>query len=195
MAHLRQNTFRLTGMDYSQNLLDIAHRQLGPSARLVRGDMRALPFDCVFDALTNFFTSFGYFLPEQENCRVLAEIARVLRPGGRFLLDYMNEKQVRASLRPYTERSQEGLVIIEERWIDDCSHRVNKKISVKQGTQTIHEGFESVRLYAPEELLALLRHNGLEIQEVFGNYDGAAFEPDQPRMIVVGSKDTDAQPA
>ena len=49
----------MTGLDYSRELLAAARDALGPEAALVRGDMRALPFDGVFDAVTGFFTSFG----------------------------------------------------------------------------------------------------------------------------------------
>ena len=61
-----------------------------------------LPFGSgSFDGLVNFFTSFGYFATEDENLQVVREMARVLRPGGVFLFDYLNvdrelDKLVRA---------------------------------------------------------------------------------------------------
>ena len=55
--------------------------------------MRRLPFrDGAFEAVANLFTSFGYFFDEAQNRRVLGEIARVLRPGGAFLLDLMGRR-------------------------------------------------------------------------------------------------------
>ena len=75
------------GLDYSAPLLDLARRR-DRHLFLVRGDMRSLPFsDGSFAAVVNFFTSFGYFLRESENVSVVAEIERVLRPGGAFLCD------------------------------------------------------------------------------------------------------------
>lgn len=59
MGHLLRRTPHVTGLDYSRELLAAARDTLGPEAALVRGDMRALPFDGVFDAVTSFFTSFG----------------------------------------------------------------------------------------------------------------------------------------
>jgi ubiquinone/menaquinone biosynthesis C-methylase UbiE len=44
--------------------------------------MRELPWeDEVFDAVINIWSAFGYFDTQAEDERVLAEIARVLRPG------------------------------------------------------------------------------------------------------------------
>jgi ubiquinone/menaquinone biosynthesis C-methylase UbiE len=83
--HCRQ---RVTGIDFSRGMLDMAVQRtahaLG-SARLefVRGDVLAMPFAPVFDLAVSF-GAFGHILPRDEP-RFVAEIARVLRPGGRFV--------------------------------------------------------------------------------------------------------------
>src|SRR5690606_28759768 len=70
MFHLLKHTPRVFGLDYSPALLAIARKQLAGAGLLLRGDMRAIPFEWVFDALSNFFTSFGYFTYEEENLAV-----------------------------------------------------------------------------------------------------------------------------
>ena len=80
--------FRVVGVDRSEALLEEARRRAdgerGPE--LVRADYRELPFkDESFDAAVNLFTSLGY-LGDEEDVRVLAEIRRVLKPGGRLVL-------------------------------------------------------------------------------------------------------------
>ena len=88
------------GLDYSAPLLHLARRR-DPRLGLVRGEMRALPFpDGTFAAVVNFFTSFGYFLRESENVAVVAEIERVLRPGGAFLCDTFARDWVLETARP-----------------------------------------------------------------------------------------------
>ena len=66
----------------------------------------------------NLFTSFGYFVEDRDNERVLAEIRRVLKPGGRFLIDFLNRPAVLRSLVPVSEREEDGVKIREERWIE-----------------------------------------------------------------------------
>ena len=79
-AHARG--FRVTGIDASRELLAHAHDR-APGAVFFVGDAQQMPFDDgVFDAVT---CGFGLMqLPDQT--KALAEVARVLRPGGRFVL-------------------------------------------------------------------------------------------------------------
>jgi len=187
MVYLKQRTPCLTGVDYSPQLLDLARQQLGSCARLIRADMRALPFAGAFDALTNFFTSFGYF-DDAGNAQTVRCMARALRPGGRFFMDYLNAPYAEKALQPRTERTIESLHVVETRWIVGSPRRINKRTEVIEDGATVHRGEESVRLYLPEEILALLRQFGLEIDRTFGDYEGQPLNPGQPRMIMVGHR-------
>jgi SAM-dependent methyltransferase len=51
--------------------------------------VRSLSYDSEFDAVLNWFTSFGYFDPD-TNDRVLAGYARALRPEGKLLIEMHN---------------------------------------------------------------------------------------------------------
>ncbi len=69
-----------TGLDFSEPMLAVA-RQAVPEAEFIWGDAQELPFeDGSFDAVAS---NFGLpHVPDQP--KALSEIARVLRPGGRF---------------------------------------------------------------------------------------------------------------
>jgi len=72
------------GIDASASMLAVAARDNnGPNVAYIRGDARALPFrDACFDAVCCFAAL--YFI--EEPMRALAEIVRVLAPGGRVAL-------------------------------------------------------------------------------------------------------------
>jgi ubiquinone/menaquinone biosynthesis C-methylase UbiE len=76
----------LTGIELSPKMLDIAcrrARELGREADLRVGDAQDLPFpDASFDTVVA--TLALCTIPDE--CRAVAEAARVLRPGGRLLL-------------------------------------------------------------------------------------------------------------
>ena len=188
MVHLLKHTPHVVGLDYSSDLLGIARRQLGGAGHLLRGDMRAIPFTGAFDALANFFTSFGYFCNVSVNLAVAQGIARALKPGGRFFVDYLNPAYLRHHLDPESVRSSGGFEIHDRRWIDPVTNRVNKVTEVKQGGVLINRSSESVRLYDRSELLALLDRAGLRMEAMYGTYAGDPVRDDTPRQIVVGTR-------
>lgn len=179
--------FRPVGIDLSRELLAEARRRENEELPLVRGDMRRLPFvDAAFGAVASFFTSFGYFASSEEDRRVAAEMRRVLRPGGVFLLDYLNAPRVRAALVPRDERRVKGRTVRQERWLEGES--VVKRIEIRpaEGEPEVH--YERVRLYGPDELERLLARHGLRTEARFGDYDGSPYGETSPRVILVGRR-------
>ena len=186
MAHLNGRVSLIAGLDYSSALLDEA-RRLMPQCDVVRADMRAMPFAGAFDAVVNFFTSFGYFTDE-ENAGVAGQIAAALRPGGRFFVDYFLAGHARANLQAESIRRINGLTIEETRWIDEVNQRLKKTTKVYEEGALSGEYHESVRLYEPEDFQRLFETQGLAVRHFYGDYDGAPLAPGKPRMIAVGSK-------
>ena len=79
-AELERRVFRVTGLDQSSEMLDHARRRfVGTEVELVEGSAEALPFaDRSFDHLT-----VTYLLRYVDDPgATLAEVARVVRPGG-----------------------------------------------------------------------------------------------------------------
>src|SRR5438132_10679889 len=90
MTILNAAGYRAVGCDLSFTLLRTGIKEYGPMP-VARADMRSLPYcSGSFGGLVNFFTSFGYFATEEENGRVVDEMARVLADGAVFLFDYLN---------------------------------------------------------------------------------------------------------
>lgn len=166
----RRMGFDATGIDRSRALLAAASAG-GSGPRLVRGDLRALPFaPAAFDGATSFFTSFGYFETEAEDLLVLRGIRRTLRPAGRFFLDFLDPAHAARTLVPRSRREAEGIEVLEERSIE-CG-RVRKRVTLRRpgGPDRCYE--ESVRLYEASDLESLLRAAGFVVRSVHGGFDG-----------------------
>lgn len=179
--------WRPVGMDLSGVLLERARRRAGGDALLVRGDMRSLPLaDAAFGLVTQFFTSFGYFESREEDVRVLREVRRVLRPGGRFFLDFLHAAHVRRTLVPEEVVEVGGRRVRQVRTIEDGA--VSKRIEIEPGgpggTGRVYR--ERVRLYEPDELEAMMAGAGLPVEERRGDYDGSPFRGDSPRLLLLG---------
>lgn len=185
---MRRSGLLAVGMDLSLPLLREARRRAeGGEPALARGDMRRLPFRrAAFGTVVNFFTSFGYFATSEEDARVAAEICRVLREGGLFLLDYLNAPRVRATLVPADESELEGRIVRQQRWVE--GETVVKRIEIRAPGQEPRVHHERVRLYDAAALRALLEAHGLEPRSSFGDYDGSPHGPESPRLILLGRR-------
>ncbi|GGO00305.1 class I SAM-dependent methyltransferase [Haloarcula pellucida] len=81
LANLPQGS---VGLDFSRRGLELAAETV-PAARLVQGDMTALPVaDDSVDGITAYHAVFH--VPRERHPEVYREFARVLRPGGLVLM-------------------------------------------------------------------------------------------------------------
>ena len=174
------------GLDLSLPLL-LRAQELGVKAPLVRGDMRALPFRAAaFSVVTSFFTSFGYFADETDDHGVVAEMRRVLLPGGHLLLDFLNSELVRETLSPRDEEELDGRAVIQERRLIEGGKVVEKRIRIEGEGSVAPQVFrERVRLYSAEELESLLVDAGFSLRARLGDYSGTEFDPSSPRVILL----------
>ena len=190
-APLAEAGFSVVGLDLSPELLAAARTRLGPSGRLVRADMRALPFaERSFDAVTSFFTSFGYFTAAGDDARVLEGMARVVHPGGGLLLDLPDRAATIDGLVPESERTEGDLHIRERRRITTDGARVVKEIVLTRNAAESGSGeermHESVRLYRSTEIESLTAAAGWTVIDRFGDFSGAPWVSGTgPRMIIV----------
>ena len=183
-AALARRGHTACGVDLSLTLLSKS-----PDLQRVRGDMRRLPFaEGAFDWVLNFFTSFGYFESERENFHVLEEVARVLAPGGGFLIDLMNLDHALATLKERESFEVDGRRVEIERRFDSVSRRMQKRIKVFEPGRAPRAFLESVRAYREEEVVGGVRWAGLDVTGVYGSFRGGAFHRESERLILVGRR-------
>jgi SAM-dependent methyltransferase len=182
--------YRVVGVDRSRALLAEARRRAGGERwpKLVEADYRRLPLpEASFDAAVNLFSSLGY-LGDDEDTAVLAEIGRVLRPGGRLVIETMHRDRLVREFRPRDWRLLgEGRLLLEQRTFDAVS-------GVAQTTQTLIDSTGardsrtySVRVYSATELVAMLDRAGFAEARCFGALDGAPFEPGT-RLVIAATR-------
>jgi SAM-dependent methyltransferase len=170
-----------SGVDLSEVLLRIA-RKNGTPAKLVRADIRALPYRTdSFDLVVNLFTSFGYFETDAEHETVVRDLSRVIRSGGTFVLDYLNARVVRERLVPRDESMVSGRTIEQRREITPDGRFVVKHIDIKDDG---HHFIERVRLFSKAELMSMLEQADFRIERSYGDYDGTPLTDESPRVIL-----------
>ena len=190
---LGQSGRRVLGLDLSWALLEEAAKLPGLDSRLVRGDMRRLPFaGGVFSTAISMFTSFGYFGSQEAHVELLSEISRVVRPRGRLILDYLNAPVVRNNLVPESRRVVEGYEVYEKRFVraDSGGEWVVKELVIQDSDGAEVERYhEEVSLYERDELLSLLKQSEWREIQSLGDYSGAPWSPDSSRLMVVAEKE------
>jgi len=183
---------QVTGVDFNPHYLEAAEndaRAAGVAVCWVAADMRSLPFEDVFDAAYSYFTSFGYF-SDEENERVLAGVARALRPGGRFLLDVTNRDWIltHPQQRLWTQL-EDGSLLMEEIALDlRHSQVVNRQIHItpQTGAQITKE--YALRAYSCAELAALCARHGLAVREVWGGPDRSEYSTESRRLVLLAER-------
>jgi cyclopropane fatty-acyl-phospholipid synthase-like methyltransferase len=183
--------YNVTGIDLSEKAIETAITK-SDSERLdnthfeIR-DMRD-PIDKKFDAIVNLFTTFGYFLDDDENRNVLKSASEMLRKDGIFILDYLNAVKVKKEINP-TETGK----------IDDMDYTIKRKIADGMVFKSItfsHSSYsepvtfsERVKLYELHWFEENLATTGFEITDVFGDYRGNSFdETESPRLLIISKK-------
>ena len=179
--------YKVTGVDRSAALLEEARRRTGHERwpKLVQADYRELPFpDASFDAALNLFSSLGY-LGIEEDTRVLAEIGRVMRPGGRLVIESMHRDLLVLRWSDSDWRLMgEGRLLLEQRTFDAPSGIATTTMTLIDGAGARESRTWSVRVYAVTELLAMLARAGFAEVKVHGDFDGGAFAPATRAVIV-----------
>jgi SAM-dependent methyltransferase len=181
-ARLAAGGARVTGLDADEYFLERA-RASGGDVEYLRGDMRALPWkEPRFDAVLLWFTAFGYF-DDATNAAVLAGIRRLLRPGGRLLLDLNYLPHVlRHGWRQFFQRRDADALLDELAWEPQTSVMHTHRTVLRSGN--VREIDYDVRMYMPAELRALLVAAGFDRVDLFRE-DGEPLTDEARRVVAV----------
>ena len=186
----------VTGLDLSPYLLSQAKRQCHDTFEaeqqrpvFVRGLMQRLPFQTGrFKFIICLFSSFGYGESEEENQIVMNEFARVLRPGGKVLIDVMNRHYIVPRLNKVYESVREGLSVIEERTLSQNKRRLRNQITVKDTNGNKRRYIYKPWLFNGWELSWHAAKAGLTVNGIYGNFSREAYHVESERAMLTAQK-------
>lgn len=159
------------------------------TVEFVREDMREFSRPKSFDVVLNLFTSFGYFEDPADDERTARNFYESLRPGGALAMDLTSKEVVAADFRERSWDERDGTYLLEEHEVQDgWSWMDNRWVVVDPGEGTVDEFDVSHRLYSAAELKALLERVGFEEVRVYGDHEGADYDDDAERLVVVAGK-------
>jgi len=185
---LASKGFNATGIDLSEDSIEEALLEEGENLHFYQHDMR-LPFWInYFDYAFNFFTSFGYFRTQREHDNAIRTIAQSLKNNGTFVMDYLNVHFSEDHTIHQSEKEIDGINFIITKWYDEF--HFYKKIIIEDESQK--EPFiytEKVAKFNLGDFTEMFAYQGLQIQEVFGDYNFARYDVKKsPRLIMIAKK-------
>lgn len=188
---LAERGYSVLGIDLSKEVIkkasDIARERGLKNLHFEVGDMRR-PLDKKFDAVVNLFTSFGYFLRDNENARVIKSVETMLDESGVFILDYLNAYKVSENLIPEENEEFQDLMVHIQREIRGNMVYKHIRFTGEDINKPI-EYHERVKLYELDWFKNVFEEYGFELITVYGSYDGETFDKEKsPRLLMVARK-------
>jgi ubiquinone/menaquinone biosynthesis C-methylase UbiE len=186
---LAERGARVTGLDVTARFLERARAAAaagGLEVDYVEGDMRSLPWpDASFDRVISWFTSFGYF-EDDDNRRVLAEACRVLRPGGKLLIENNNLAELLPHRPTVVVVERDGDFSINRARFDPTTGRYTTERVIVRDGRTRRFAF-SVRMFIAVELRDWLLDAGFGTAD-FYDHEGKPLTARSGRMITIACR-------
>ena len=183
--------YRVVGLDSSGTLLAAARRAAHGARRpcFVRGSYAALPFaPQSFDAVACLGTALGY--GEEVDRAALREFRRVLRRGGRLLIETLHRGQLGARLPEHEERPlASGAVLRFDRRFDRARGVMHETQRLEDGTGNGSPRSYELRVYGEHELCRMLEHAGFAVIGCHASLDGEGEPSPAAPLVLVAEVD------
>jgi D-alanine-D-alanine ligase len=185
-----------TIVDYSPFLIDHAKKEASRrnyNMEIIQADARNTGLSSrAFDIVIIMGNSLGYINESESDFDILLEAFRVLRKGGKVLVDVVNGASICETFSSLAwHEIGEDIVVCREREIEN--NRVNtREVVLSKREGLIRDQTYSIRFYTPESLMSLLEDVGFCSVTVCTDFSPHRKKADygcmNNRMIVTGNK-------
>ncbi len=183
--------FKTAGIDFSQSYIMQAKKEAEKKnlkIRFLKADARKISLKENFDLAVNFFTSFGYFTDHRDDIRMLKNIHRALKKGGKLLIDVINGDFLKNNAKNRDWHSAaKGVFFLENNYLSkDGKYLFSEWIKI-EGRKTKKRRF-FLRLYNKKRISGALIKAGFKIKRFYGGFDGSRLNKQSERLIVLAVK-------
>lgn len=183
--YLNSKGFDVTGIDLSEQNIEVASRQSNKKLRFVAHDMRDIYLEDKFDFAFNLFTSFGYFDTREEDQKAISAVAAGLKKGGYFLIDFLNPYVVINDLVEAETKIIEGIKFNITRKYD--GEFILKDIVINDNGE-VQYFQEKVRAITRKDFLEYFEKAGLSVKSTYGNYSLGKYKKDKSERLIFLTK-------
>lgn len=194
---LAREGLEVTGLDLVGSMLEQAQvnsEAEGLEIEWVEADMRYFSIGKKFPLIICPSQSMSRILTVEdfENC--LSRVKEHLTPAGVFIMELYNpsmeilgQGEDRAPFLEYEHPDGDGTVWVNVSSTYDTATQI-QHLTLHYSLPEVKEQpteHINIRMYFPQELEALLKYNGFEVVEKYGDFEGKGFESGDNHQIVV----------
>ena len=195
---IAQNGLSVTGLDLLNTMLKEARRkskETGVKIEWIEADMAKFDLNKKFNLILIPGCAFNALLDLKSVEKCLICVKKHLKPNGGFIFDAFNPNLdilVRdpSKIYPnaeYQDPDGRGLVIVKENTKYDKANQILLwRLSYSIADKIISKSKElKLRMFFPQELDAILKYNGFEIDAKYGDFEYTPFDSNPERQIFV----------
>ncbi|MEY2792409.1 MAG: hypothetical protein RJA76_401 [Bacteroidota bacterium] len=179
--------FKVEAYDLSESNIVEAKSYETQDLKFFQHDMRnPLPQTNYYQAIFNFFTSFGYFETSEENQLAFYRFFQGLQKGGLLVLDFFNPTFVLANLVAEEVVERSGIQFQIKRFAQ--KGYLYKIIEFSDGGKE-YQFEEKVEIIQKNDFISYASQAGFKTIDLVGDYELNSFdEKSSPRMIFFWAK-------
>lgn len=191
--------YDITGLDLSDRLLRRALDKAKSDdidIKLIKGDMRNFSLEKSFNLIFIPFNSIHHILTLDEMEKVLNNVKKHLKPGGRFIVEFFNpdldvlnrDPNEEHEVTEYQNPDGKGEVKVTE-----CTdYERAKQLMHLTWYYDLEENTKkrewTVRVWFPREVDAILKYNDFEIEQKYGDFDESQMTNNSAQQILICKK-------
>jgi SAM-dependent methyltransferase len=192
---LAKRGYAVTGIDLNDIQLQKARADAAQAnvnnIRLIQGDMRLIPFEAEFDAVIHMFNSFGYFDTQEDDQKVLEQVAKSLKPKGAYLQQTANREGFVRTFQPTRVGrlvDNPDVIVAEERDFDFLTSRLHLRSTLFEPDGRRSESNFYCRLYSLTELRIMLSNAGFDLEQYFAKLNGSPITVESVFLFTLSRK-------
>lgn len=203
---IAQSGVEIVGLDISLSMLAHARvKAAGVKIEFVEGDCRDFDLGRKFALIFMAFNSMQLLHDFASQAALFGRVRKHLAEGGRFVFDVFNPRmgfltrspEERWPEREYADPGGNGTIVLEHTMRYDDAAQMNhiKWYFSRRGANGTERDFRvedlRMRCFFPQELDLLVRSQGFEMVEKYGNFERKPFASGDPKQVVVCKASTE----
>ena len=167
----------IEGIDRSSYLINKArnrNRENHFSIKFREGDARKLPYhESSFDVVMLLGNSFGYFESADDDIQVLLSVSKILKPGGKLLIDIADGDFLKNNYKPRSwEWINNNHFVCRERCLSSNGKKlISREVITQTDKGVIADQFYSESLYDKSALENIVHLSGFKNVKIMSGYE------------------------